>query len=559
MTGTSQDFEVSIEDANVSLSVSETVVSVHIESAKTEQDVGFSDEEVLVNGHTVNVELSAAGPAKSTNGGVFITDVLPSSPADNVSNKIFSSGGALASFLTTTRNIEVQMLVFTGHSVLRPELELFETPITLSATDTIGVWNGTVSVEVPEGVKSLVVMHPDGPVWKTSFEFEVKPEISSLSFTGTYPGTQTELKENDIFGFSVESDSSFVAIEVENYGAFKAQAVSFSSTKVYSGTGIVANLGTSPSAKTFKARIQAATGAWSDWAESTDTVVLNNLKPSVSLGVTYPGGQQAIKDNEQATVSISCSNYDTFLCSSTQLDIPNPEVFAATKAVVRKAGVDYNVSANNFTATATRAANGATTSASTLVRIVNVAATFNIVVSAMRLRSGGNMGTAAQSHAVTVGANQPLAAAPTFTAPSGTLGPVTGSGSVWSAAILIHDNDVKGTFSWGSPAGVGLSGIPATGSGQYTVGGFVKRTMTISAWPVRVGQIGAVVADIAKLRCTNLSKGPSGSNNFTYQATTDEEANRFTIIGGDEWYNCDGLNASSNTTGTMQVELEEVT
>jgi len=558
MAGISQDFEVSIEDANVSLSVSETVVAVHIESARTEQDVGLSDEEVLVNGHSVNVETSAAGMVKSTNGGVFITDVFPVNSSDNVGDKVFSAGGELLSFLTTTRNIEVQMLVFTGHSALKPELVMFDTPVTLAATGTIGVWNGLVQVQIPEDAAALSVGHPDGPIWRTEFDLELKLEVRSLSFTGTYPGVQTELKENDTFAFSVTSESEFVAVEIENYGAFKAQSISLQASSTYSGTGVIANRGGVPVAKTFRARVQAATGTWSEWAESVDTVLLNNLKPSLSLGVTYPVGQQAIKDSEQATVSISCSNYDTFLCSSAQLDIPEPEVFAATKAVTRKAGVDYNVSVNNVTVAATRTANGATTSVSTLIKIVNVAATFNIVVSAARLRSGGNMGTVAQSYSVTIGATQPLAAAPAFSAPSGTLGSVTGSGSIWSASILVHDNDAKGTFSWGSPAGVGLSGIPATGSGQYTIGGFVKRTMTIPAWPVRVGQIGAIVTDTAKLRCTNLSKGPSGSNNFTYQATTDEAANRFTVIGGDEWYNCDGINASSNTTGMMQVELEEV-
>jgi hypothetical protein len=81
--------------------------------------------------------------------------------------------------------------------------------------------------------------------------------------------------------------------------------------------------------------------------------------------------------------------------------------------------------------------------------------------------------------------------------------------------------------------------------------------MTIPAFPNREGDIGTQVADTSKLRCTNLSKGVSGSLNFEYKATTDNEVDKYTVLDGDTWYNCDGANASSNTTGTMQVEIEE--
>jgi hypothetical protein len=94
----------------------------------------------------------------------------------------------------------------------------------------------------------------------------------------------------------------------------------------------------------------------------------------------------------------------------------------------------------------------------------------------------------------------------------------------------------------------------------------VFRTIQVAAFPNREASIGTTVSNTSKLRCTNLAKGSSGSLNFTYQNSTNESVNRFTITGpsgqhnayGDLWYNCDGANASSNTTGEMLIEIEEV-
>ncbi|MNL64696.1 hypothetical protein D3C87_1889350 [compost metagenome] len=69
--------------------------------------------------------------------------------------------------------------------------------------------------------------------------------------------------------------------------------------------------------------------------------------------------------------------------------------------------------------------------------------------------------------------------------------------------------------------------------------------------------IGTKVVDTAKLRCSNLSKGATGSLNFTYQATQSPAADRYTVLTENTWYNADNANATSNTGGTMQIELEE--
>jgi hypothetical protein len=100
----------------------------------------------------------------------------------------------------------------------------------------------------------------------------------------------------------------------------------------------------------------------------------------------------------------------------------------------------------------------------------------------------------------------------------------------------------------------------------YTVGGFVFRKLLIDAYPNRSALIGTNVSDVNKLRCTNLSKGTTGSLNFNYQYTLANTLDAFTITdinealdpAGAYWYNLDGANASSNTGGQMFIELEEV-
>ena len=135
--------------------------------------------------------------------------------------------------------------------------------------------------------------------------------------------------------------------------------------------------------------------------------------------------------------------------------------------------------------------------------------------------------------------------------------------------MQIHDDDTKGTHAWGAILGTNLAGIPTTtitGSSDYTVGGFVFRTFFIAAYPNREGAIGTRVVDTAKLRCTNLSKGSSGSLNFTFVGSVADQVDTYTITdptltynaNGNLWYNRDLANAVSNSTGLMQIELEEL-
>jgi hypothetical protein len=216
---------------------------------------------------------------------------------------------------------------------------------------------------------------------------------------------------------------------------------------------------------------------------------------------------------------------------------------------------------------ATRTANAGVTVYNGVVKIANVAPTVTASTATARLRSGGNQGTTIQNHTITLTSNQEMPSAMSVTAPAGTFtGSWTGT-QVSTRTLQVHDNDDKGTFSFADLSATNLAGITQSTitSPSYTIGGFVLRTLTVGSLS-RETDIGTSVENTAKLRCSNLSKGLSGSLNFTFVNNVGNAVDTYTITSpsetynanGDIWYNRDELNAISNTTGTMIIELEEL-
>lgn len=523
-------------------------------------------------------DLSYGGVA----GAVFITDITPQNPANNVGSKVYDTDGvSLISCLGTTKAVIVKVRALTGHSSFRPVVKVNGLPVTVTAVANTTYFEGTVNVTVPAD-DTITATHQDGAEWLVTMATDAPPVITSATFKSVYPAGQTEVKEDDLFNVGFVCDVPVVAYEIQDTGALKASTGTFTST---TGTTIngrqVANRGNVVSTHGFTIRVQKSTGAWSAWynsatggsVELTNVIKLNNLHPGITFGsITYPVGQTALKGTEAATVANTVVSYDTIQYSSAQLTIAAPTVYASAKGVTRLTGT-YNVSTDNFQITATRRANGAVTVASIVVAIADATPIITVTTPAARLRSGGSNGTAVQSHVITISSDQALETIPTMNAPEGTW---VGAGFVANAAktsftrtLNVADSNAKGVFAWNSLVVKSRSGILintiSTGA-NYTLGGFVFRTLTVPAFPNREAALGTEVALTAKLRCTNLSKGQAGSLNTTYQNNLSNVVDRYTITGptgvlnptGNLWYNSDGANATSNTSGTMQIEIEEV-
>jgi len=410
-------------------------------------------------------------------------------------------------------------LALPGHTNYKPVVTINSNPVTLSANPDKPLWTGTYNIQYNFADASITVVHEDGARWSTRVDADTPAVISSANFIGSYPGSQTELKAGDTMQINVVTDVSITEIIWDNVGALTAGSYVASGTN-NTFTATIANRGTSPQLLGFTLRVKKATGSTSlDYistvhgsVELTDVVKLNNLYPSISIpSVLYPTGQSAIKSLEDASVNNTVTNYDTisYVSSNGELTIENPSTYETVKKVTYLSGT-YNITTNNFSITANRAANNATTGPnSTVVWIANTPVTLSVSNPAPRLRSGGNDGTSAQSHTITISSDQRLLAAPTLVKDTG--GTWLGGGFTWSAAatsftrsLQVHDNDTKATYNWGAIAGTNLAGIVTTtnsGTTNYTLGGFVQRTITLAAFGWQAN-INVEVSDYSKLSST---------------------------------------------------------
>ena len=482
------------------------------------KEASIGDGLVWVDGQ-LDVSVGSVS-GESIDGGVWITNITPTS-GGNVGDKSYSSDGVVLDYcLTDTSALTVHVLALPGHTNYKPVITINGDPVTISAEGDKPLFSGTYNIQYDFADASITVLHEDGAHWSTIVDADEPAEILSAVFIGGYPGSQTELKAGDTFDVSIMTDVPITGVILEDYGAFVANTFVVSGTNVRI-TGTIANRGTTVQDLGFSIKVVKSTGSTSasylsenyGSTDGTYLVKLNNLYPSVAWGtITYPGTQLAIKSPESATAVNTASNYDTISYSSPngQLTITNPTTYESPKTVTYLSGT-YNVSTQNLRVTATRAANNASSIANTVISIANSPATLTVTNPAPRLRSGGNDGTAAVNHTITIGSNQRLLSAPDLTKDTG--GTWVETEFTWSPnatsftrSLQVHDDDAKATYDWKAITATNLAGIVTTtwsGATTYTLGGFVVRTVNLDpfAWQ---GNINVAVSDYTKLSSSGL-------------------------------------------------------
>lgn len=536
--------------------------------------LGFENKRIAAS------QLGGGGPAGDT-GCVYIVDIVPVNPIDNVGNKVKTADGhTLVTCSTSTTLVRVTVEAIAGLASFTPEVMLNGlVAVTMARITADGVlFRGVATLDLNQlGIAPYTVeaTHGDGGSNQVVVSIDSVPTIDSASFTGGYPVGQTEVKAGDALSIQITTDSPVVAYEIKDSGALIAKTGSLTPGIMHTIPACtVADRGTVVQNLGFQVRVQKATGTWSPWfntatvgtqADGVSYVKANNLYPAITMGnIVYPAGKEALDLGDQATVIHLVSNANGYTYSSpgAQLAVANPTTFESSKQVTHASGT-YNDSTANFSIVARRTANGAATTATAVVKIASIAPLVTLTSPAARLRSGGNNGTVAQDHVITLTSSQSLIEAPTLNAPEGTWKGVWTADitrKVWTRELTVHDNDDKGTFTFNSLVAKSIGGRiqnSIQGNADYVLGGFVFRTLTIPAYPNRQAAIGTLVVNTAKLRCTNLSKGASGSLNYIYQADQTPAINRYTVLTSNIWYNCDNANASSNTGGILQIELEE--
>lgn len=523
-----------------------------------------------------NWVIDSSSSDTGVNGAVFITDVTPQDPLKNVGQKVFSSDdNVLDAAVANTELLTVSIVATIGHTNYKPTIQVNGQTVDLAQHLNQSFWIGTIDIDL-QGQSLLTATHEDGAKHEITITPDNGAEIHSAVFTGGYPLTQTELKAGDQFQLEVNTDQDMVRIEIEDFGAAQSEIFDFPATSNHTITLTIADRGNSPQALGVKLRAMNANGSFGKYFETTSqgsdngvhTVVLNNEYPAGIIdAIQYPSGQLAIKNNEQAQVDVLASGYDQILYESpnAELQITDPNVFQPFKSVTRIAG-DYNVDSENIRIVLTRLANGAVTTDQAIVQIAHVDPQITITEPVTRLRSGGNHGTQVQNHLITLNSNQELIQAPVITVPHGTLdGNMvdTGDKKVWTQNLRVHDNDQKGIFQFGLTQAINLAGKPVsnlTGDNNYELGGFVSRTLTVTAFQseidllVQVSDTSKVVArdkDLILLTYKNnlldalrsyTITGPSGTLNI--------KGNLFT------WTDLQAVN--NNSTGLATITIEEV-
>lgn len=502
-------------------------------------------------------------------------------------NDIAAQGGGVVSGKTyqdIPNNTVLQSCVTSNLAIVvsvrssYPQVEVGPVSATLPRDGSGGYYAGTVSLTLPAaGVLLANAITPDGEVGATdsvAVALDAPPELVTFQFAGIYPGSQTELKAGDVFQLTGTLDKAGNAIEVQDIGAGTSQLLTFPTGLSFTVSMTIANRGTVVQSLPARARARNVAGAFGGMRDTNtgggtvdgvNLVKLNNLYPTVSFGAaSYPGSQQALKGVESATVAVTTANLDTIAYTSppAELSITNPTLDEPVKTVTRIGGT-YNVSTANLRAEAIRAANDAHTIATKVVNIAAVAATVNVNEPAARLRSGGNNGTAAQDHTISIASDQQLLNAPSVDNAVGG-GTWQGAGfvggpSTWTRALRVHDNDTKGTYSWSNLVATNLAGIVTTtitGSTTYVLGGFVARTLTFAAFSQTV-TMGVAVVDYSKLTAGIFSATNQPALRNATQGDHSNLVNTYTVdsIGTNPttlWWN-DVAAAASNSGGTAQI------
>jgi hypothetical protein len=144
------------------------------------------------------------------------------------------------------------------------------------------------------------------------------------------------------------------------------------------------------------------------------------------------------------------------------------------------------------------------------------------------------------------------------------VGVFIGGPQVWTRTLQVADTDEKGTFTWEALSATNLAGIVTgsiTGDAQYTLGGFVARSLTFAAFATQTA-MNVEVADFSKLQAgiftaTNqtalkqpIGTPPSITDGYTIDALG---INPTQVI----WL--DSPAASSNSGGTAALaDIEEI-
>lgn len=536
------------------------------------------DDDDLANKKFVDQAMVTAGIV----GSIFATDISPTATGI-VGSKVYESNTIPANKViiegqTDTPNVRVSFVAEGAAAFYSPVVTVHTVPARVGFPKAATLTEDTYDKRLFNGVVDITGVTEDCTVTLNSSSGAVAvtvvkaappgPSMNSV-LIGALPGSQTEVKTNDVVAVSAKVQNTATYAEIIQTGA-SGSAVALTLGAADSGgagfktaTGNF-TVGAGTGAQSVVARARNALGTYGTNVQSTNTVTLNQTAPTIaSRVIAYPSTQTALKGSETATITAAVSNADTVAYTATNLTVTNPNTYASVKTVTRNGGT-YVTGTPNYTITATKNSNGAVTVATANVSIADAAATATIAIvgTPARLISSVPSG---EVYVVQITPNQTLSAAPSLTASSGTWeGSWTLSAGKWSRNLRIVDADIDGaqTFSGLSMNGLAnVNGTTITSGASYAVGGFKRRSITFPAF-TQYAAIGTAITDFTKV----TARYGGTADDLTRRSDTTQFTAGFTIVNSAGAYNPNGTHlfitdaafAGSNTSGSLTLEIEEV-
>jgi len=525
----------------------------------------------------------------ATAGGIFITDVTPTVSGGNniVGQKQYRDGTVPSDFLmedgiTNTASIRIHFLAEPKHALYEIAViakynggatEVPAQHIAQHAND-MRLYEGYVDIVVDDQKleETITLVSSTGAEASVHLDLLIGgPEVSTFTI-GTLPNGQTEVKQGDVVPVSGTISNDATSIHVLNAGVSGDQRNLTLDPEDSAGPGLRSFSGSvvvSGRSGTLAAQVVGVNMLGTEGDPfSSNTIVLNQTSPSIgNIARSYPNGQQAIKGSESVDVTINISDADIYDYQvATGLSIDSPTSYAATKTITRSSeDIQYSVNSNVLTVTATKQSNGAVSTRSFAINVVNTApsASLAFLGGHTRLRTDAN----GETYTLQITPNQPLLRAPDSLEAAANAGEFTGnwskSGENYRHNFTVDDADLRGVHSWGNFTITGLSGIQAstiTAGSTYEIGGLKSRIIVMPAL-AQYAPIGSSISDFSKVRAAYV-----GADELTRQTDLSQVVKGFTIVNsageydpnGDHIFLNDGNFAGTNTTGTLQVEVEEL-
>ena len=525
----------------------------------------------------------------ATAGGIFITDITPTSVGGNniVGFKQYEADTIPADFLmvdgiTNVAAIRIHFLAEPKHALYKLGViakyndganEVAAQSITQHAND-MRLYEGYVDIVLDDQKleETITLVSSTGSEAAVHLDLLIGgPEVSALTI-GSLPNGQTEVKQGDIVPVSGVVSNDATSVKVLNFGvsgdahslSLDAEDSGGAGLRTFSGSITVSNRSGLLSAQATGTNMLGTEGD----AFNSNQITLNQTHPSIgNASYSYPGGQQAIKGSESVDIDITITNADVYNYDpAVGLSIDSPTAYAVTKTVTRAdETISYSVNAELLTVTATKSSNGAVTVKSFDINVVNTppSASLSFLGGHSRLRSDAD----GETYTLQITPNQPLLNAPDSLVGAANAGAFSGnwsqSGNNFRHNFTVTDSDTRGVHAWGSFLITGLSGIQAstiTAGANYEIGGFLARTVIMPALS-QFADIGTFVSDFSKVRAQYV-----GADELVRQVDLSQVSKGFTIVdsngdldnNGNFVFLNDAAFAGTNTSGTLQVEVEEL-